>query len=130
MQIMELIISWILTRTIFIWRTNKNISTRRIVWGIFYIIYCQKIFLLHGYCFFVFQCFFGCSSVTTVTGPSLPSSSIRMSYGKTKDWVKKENNFPQTRKYWVDVQQGIVSSHGERDPLYPCLAILLEMVSQ
>ena len=27
------------------------------------------------------------------------------------------NNFPETRKYWVDVQQGIVSSHGERDPL-------------
>ena len=24
---------------------------------------------------------------------------------------------PKTRKYWVDVQQGIVSSHGERDPL-------------
>ena len=27
------------------------------------------------------------------------------------------NNFPETRKYWVDVQQGIVLSHGERDPL-------------
>ena len=27
------------------------------------------------------------------------------------------NNFPETRKYWVDVQWGIVSSHGERDPL-------------
>ena len=27
------------------------------------------------------------------------------------------NNFSETRKYWVDVQQGIVSSHGERDPL-------------
>ena len=27
------------------------------------------------------------------------------------------NNFPETRKYWVDVQRGIVSSHGERDPL-------------
>ena len=25
--------------------------------------------------------------------------------------------FPKTRKYWVDVQRGIVSSHGERDPL-------------
>ena len=24
---------------------------------------------------------------------------------------------PETRKYWVDVQQGIVSFHGERDPL-------------
>ena len=24
---------------------------------------------------------------------------------------------PETRKYWVDVQQGTVSSHGERDPL-------------
>ena len=24
---------------------------------------------------------------------------------------------PETRKYWVDVQRGIVSSHGERDPL-------------
>ena len=23
----------------------------------------------------------------------------------------------ETRKYWVDVQRGIVSSHGERDPL-------------
>ena len=23
----------------------------------------------------------------------------------------------ETRKYWVDVQQRIVSSHGERDPL-------------
>ena len=27
------------------------------------------------------------------------------------------NNFPETRKYWVDVEQGVVSSHGERDPL-------------
>ena len=26
------------------------------------------------------------------------------------------NNFPETRKYWADVQQGIVSFHGERDP--------------
>ena len=24
---------------------------------------------------------------------------------------------PETRKYWVDVQRGRVSSHGERDPL-------------
>ena len=24
--------------------------------------------------------------------------------------------FPKTRKYWVDVQRGIVSSHGETDP--------------
>ena len=24
---------------------------------------------------------------------------------------------PKTRKYWVDLQWGIVSSHGERDPL-------------
>ena len=37
---------------------------------------------------------------------------------------------PKTRKYWADVQRGIVSSHGERDPLWPCLAILLEMVSR
>ena len=27
------------------------------------------------------------------------------------------NNFLETRKYWVDVQHGIVLSHGERDPL-------------
>ena len=27
------------------------------------------------------------------------------------------NNNPETRKYWVDVQRGIVSTHGERDPL-------------
>ena len=27
------------------------------------------------------------------------------------------NNLPNTRKYCVDVQQGIVSSHGERDHL-------------
>ena len=27
------------------------------------------------------------------------------------------NNIPKTRKYWVDVQWEIVSSHGERDPL-------------
>ena len=27
------------------------------------------------------------------------------------------NNIPETRKYWVDVQQGMVSSHGKRDPL-------------
>ena len=26
-------------------------------------------------------------------------------------------NFPETSKYWVDVQQGIVSSHGQRDLL-------------
>ena len=24
---------------------------------------------------------------------------------------------PKLRKYWVDVQWGLVSSHGERDPL-------------
>ena len=27
------------------------------------------------------------------------------------------DNIPETRKYWVDVQQGIVSSHWERDAL-------------
>ena len=27
------------------------------------------------------------------------------------------NNVPETRKYWVDVQWGIVSSRGEWDPL-------------
>ena len=27
------------------------------------------------------------------------------------------NNLPETRKYWVDAQRGIVSSHEERDPL-------------
>ena len=27
------------------------------------------------------------------------------------------NNDSETRKYWVDVQRGIVSSHGERNPL-------------
>ena len=26
-------------------------------------------------------------------------------------------NIPETRKYWFDVQRGIVSSHGETDPL-------------
>ena len=26
------------------------------------------------------------------------------------------NNLPESKKYWVDVQQGIASSHGERDP--------------
>ena len=40
------------------------------------------------------------------------------------------NSAPESRKYWVDVQRGIVSSHGERNPLWPWLAILLEMVSQ
>ena len=27
------------------------------------------------------------------------------------------DNFPETRKCWIDVKRGIVSSHGERDPL-------------
>ena len=36
---------------------------------------------------------------------------------------------PETRKYWVDVHWGIVSSHGEKVPLSPWLAILLEMMS-
>ena len=27
------------------------------------------------------------------------------------------NNSPRPGNYWVDVQRGIVSSHGERDPL-------------
>ena len=27
------------------------------------------------------------------------------------------NNIPEIRKYWVNVQRGIVSSHVERDPL-------------
>ena len=43
--------------------------------------------------------------------------------------VDDNNNLPENRKYWVDAQRGKVSSHGERDPLYPWLAILLEMVS-
>ena len=29
--------------------------------------------------------------------------------------INNNDNTPETRKYWVDVQQGIVSSHGERD---------------
>ena len=31
--------------------------------------------------------------------------------------LKTTRKVDETRKYWVDVQQGIVSSHGERDPL-------------
>ena len=31
--------------------------------------------------------------------------------------MKLPNNTLETRKYWVDVQQGIVSYYGERDPL-------------
>ena len=31
--------------------------------------------------------------------------------------LKTTTKVDETRKYWVDVQQGIVSSHGERDPL-------------
>ena len=31
--------------------------------------------------------------------------------------MKLPNNTPETWKYWVDVQQGIVSYHGEREPL-------------
>ena len=27
------------------------------------------------------------------------------------------NNIPETRKHWVDVQWGIISSHGDKDPL-------------
>ena len=37
---------------------------------------------------------------------------------------------PETREYWVDVQLGIVLSHGVQDPLQPWLAVLLEMVSR
>ena len=48
----------------------------------------------------------------------------------TTTTTTNNNDFPETRKYWVDVQRGIVSSHGERDPLYTWLAILLEMVSR
>ena len=28
-----------------------------------------------------------------------------------------DNNIPETSKYWVDVQLGMVLSHGERDAL-------------
>ena len=31
--------------------------------------------------------------------------------------LKTTRKVDETRKYWVDVQQEIVSSHGERDPL-------------
>ena len=31
--------------------------------------------------------------------------------------MKLPNNTLETSKYWVDVQQGIVSYYGERDPL-------------
>ena len=41
---------------------------------------------------------------------------------------KNSNNNNMARKYRVDVQPGIVSSHGEKDPLQPWLAILLKMV--
>ena len=34
---------------------------------------------------------------------------------KTKTTTTIINFFPETRKYWVDVQRGIVSSNGERD---------------
>ena len=30
------------------------------------------------------------------------------------------NNIPETRKYWVDVQQGILLSSGVMDPLELC----------
>ena len=36
---------------------------------------------------------------------------------KKKNNNKNINNIPETRKYWVDVQLGIVSSHVERNPL-------------
>ena len=31
--------------------------------------------------------------------------------------IINHNKFPETRKYCVDIQRGIVSFHGERDPL-------------
>ena len=31
--------------------------------------------------------------------------------------IPEKYNIPETRKYWVDVQRVIVSSHGERSPL-------------
>ena len=37
------------------------------------------------------------------------------------------NSIPKTRKYWVDVQQGIGLSHGLKDPIKLWLAIPLEM---
>ena len=38
-------------------------------------------------------------------------------YNNNENNNNNNNILPQTRKYWADVQPGIVSSHGERDPL-------------
>ena len=39
------------------------------------------------------------------------------SNNNNNDNNNNNNNFRETRKYWVKVQRGIISSHGERDPL-------------
>ena len=51
-------------------------------------------------------------------------------YNSNNNNDTNNNNNNNNNKYWVDAQRRIVSSHGDRDPLSPCLAILLEMVSQ
>ena len=53
-----------------------------------------------------------------------------ISFNNNNNINNNNNSVPETRKYWVDVQWGIVSSYGQRDPLKPWLAILLEMVSR
>ena len=45
----------------------------------------------------------------------------------SKFYNNNNNSIPKTRKYWVDVQQGIGLSHGLKDPIKLWLAIPLEM---
>ena len=53
----------------------------------------------------------------TFTLCQLNNNNNNKNNNKNNNNKNNNNNFPKTRKYWVDVQWGIVSSHGERDPL-------------
>ena len=44
-------------------------------------------------------------------------SSAYLSWEYSWDWLYAIMSIPETRKYWFDVQLGMVSSHGKRDPL-------------
>ena len=67
--------------------------------------YNQQLFP-HGRYSDLFSFFFGISG-----------EQHRILNNNNNDNNNNSDNFPETRKYWVDVQRGIVSSHGERDPL-------------
>ena len=57
------------------------------------------------------------SSSSSSSNSSSSNNNNKNNNNNTNTNNNDNNNLPETRKYWVAVQRGIVSSHGEKDPL-------------